>query len=65
MAENKTRQTDASVTDFLNTVEDETKRADSFALLELMQEVTGEPARMWGTSIVGFGKLSLQIRERA
>jgi hypothetical protein len=56
MSENKTQPTDASVEAFLNTVEDEGKRRDCYALLELMSEVTGEPATMWGDSIVGFGQ---------
>ncbi len=55
MSELKTQKNDASVTAFLNTIEDEKKRADSFALLKLFEEVTGEPATMWGPSIVGFG----------
>ena len=55
MAAAKTVPTDASVEDYLNSVPDEAKRQDSFALLELMEEVTGEKAVMWGDSIVGFG----------
>lgn len=55
MAELKTKETDASVEAFLNGVPDEKKRQDSFTILELMKEVTGEEAKMWGTSIVGFG----------
>ncbi len=55
MAELKTQRTGASVEEFLNSVEHEGKRADSFALLELMREVTGEEPAMWGPSIVGFG----------
>ena len=55
MAELKTQKTDASVEDFLNSVPDEKKRQDSFAILELMRDVTGEEPAMWGTSIVGFG----------
>jgi hypothetical protein len=55
MAELKTKQTDESVTEFLNSVPDEKKRQDSFAILELMTEVTGAEPRMWGDSIVGFG----------
>ena len=51
----KTVKTDASVEDYLNTVENERKRGDSFAILELMKEVTGEEPVMWGPSIVGFG----------
>lgn len=55
MAELKTQPTDNSVTDFLDNVEDEQKRADAYAIMELMREVTGETPQMWGDSIVGFG----------
>lgn len=55
MAKLKTQKTDASVEDFLNNVSHEKRREDSFAMLELMREVTGEEPAMWGTSIVGFG----------
>lgn len=55
MAELKTQKNEASVEAFLNSVSDEKKREDSFAILELMQEVTGEAPAMWGDSIVGFG----------
>jgi len=56
MAELKTKKTTASVKDFLNSVPDERKRKDSFAIVKLMQEVTGIKPAMWGPSIVGFGK---------
>jgi hypothetical protein len=55
MAENKTVPTDQSVEGFLNGIADEQKRQDSFALVELMREVTGMDPQMWGSSIVGFG----------
>jgi hypothetical protein len=55
MAEPKTKKTDASVEEFLNGVENEKQRADSFAILGVMREVTGEEPAMWGPSIVGFG----------
>ena len=55
MAELKTKPTDVSVEDFLNNLEDETKRDDSYALLQIMKEVTGEEPKMWGPSIIGFG----------
>jgi hypothetical protein len=54
MSEPKTKPNNASVSDFLNSVEGETKRQDSLKLLELFTRVTGQPARMWGTSIIGF-----------
>jgi len=55
MAQNKTIPTNASVTEFLESVEDQQKRDDCYALLDLMQEITGEAPVMWGPSIVGFG----------
>lgn len=55
MADNKTRQTTARVDEFLDSVEDETRREDARTLLDLMREVTSEEAAMWGPSIVGFG----------
>ena len=56
MAELKTKQTEADVHEFINSfAETEQKRADSFELLKLMQEVTGYEAKMWGASIIGFG----------
>jgi hypothetical protein len=56
MAELKTKLNDASVHDFINAVDDETKRKDSFALLAIFEKITGEKAMMWGPSIIGFGK---------
>jgi hypothetical protein len=55
MAQNKTVPTDQSVDDFLNAVPDERKRKDSFAILELMKQVTDLEPQMWGDKIVGFG----------
>ena len=54
-AELKTKLNDASVTDFLNGVADEQKRKDSFEIVKIMQQVTKEEPKMWGSSIVGFG----------
>ena len=55
MAKNKTTQTETSVTDFINAVEDDTKRNDSFELITIMQKQTGFDAKMWGPGIIGFG----------
>ena len=55
MSELKTRKNDASVLDFLKAVQHEKRRRDSLRMLEIMKEVTGEEAVMWGPSIVGFG----------
>ena len=56
MAEMKTQKNDQSVTAFLDAVPDEGKRADAFAVLNLMQKVTAKKPKMWGDSIVGFGE---------
>lgn len=53
--ENKTQPSKLSVESFLDSVEDERKRADSYTLLKLIGEITGDAPVMWGTSIVGFG----------
>ena len=55
MAEIKTKPTDVSVDAFLDGVERPTRRADGKAVRAMMERVTGEPAVMWGPSIVGFG----------
>jgi nucleoid DNA-binding protein len=55
MAELKTKPNDQDVEAFLNSVENEKKRQASYTLKELMEEVTGAEAKMWGDSIVGFG----------
>ena len=55
VAESKTQKNNASVDDFLNSVPHERKRQDSFAIVRLMSEATGEEPMMWGTNIVGFG----------
>ena len=55
MAEVKTKPNDQDVEAFLNSVENEKKRQASYTIKELMEEVTGEEAKMWGDSIVGFG----------
>lgn len=56
MAENKTQPTAVPVEEFLAAVEHPVRRADGFALLELMRRVTGQEPVMWGPSIVGFGQ---------
>jgi hypothetical protein len=55
MTDLKTKPTDKSITDFLQKVENPKRKEDSFKILKLMQEVTGEEPVMWGDSIVGLG----------
>ena len=56
MAAPKTRKNRADVERFLAGVKDEQRRADCLAVLELMKELSGEPAVMWGKSIIGLGR---------
>ena len=56
MAENKTRPTGASVEAFLDAVADPQRREDGRKLRAMMERISGEPATMWGPSIVGFGR---------
>ncbi len=55
MAENKTQITKSSVDAFLKGLKDKARAADSRVVLKLMQQVSGEPPKMWGPSIIGFG----------
>ena len=55
MAENKTKATDNSVDEYIDAIEDETRRQDCATLVRLMSKATKQPAVMWGSSIVGFG----------
>ena len=55
MSEPKTKPHDGDVNEFLDAVENPRRREDARRVLELMREVTGEPPKMWGSSIVGFG----------
>jgi hypothetical protein len=55
MAEMKTKPTQASVKEFLNQITDKERRDDCFAVVKIMEEITGDKPKMWGPSIVGFG----------
>lgn len=52
---NKTQPTGASVDAFLETLTNEQQRQDSLELINMMSEISGEPPKMWGPSIIGFG----------
>jgi len=56
-AEIKTKETDASVDEFLNGVGDEQQRTDAYKILKMMKTATGDEPKMWGASIVGFGNM--------
>jgi|SRR6188768_4043430 len=51
----KTKATKSSVEKFLDAIEDEQKRDDAYAILDMMQKATKDEPKMWGPSIIGFG----------
>ncbi len=55
MAANKTTETTKSVTGFINTLKDETQQKDSFEIIGMMNKLIGFEAKLWGSSIIGFG----------
>jgi hypothetical protein len=60
MAELKTKSTDASVSDFLGLIPNEQVRNDCQTIVQIMQDATNAPAKMWGGSIIGFGTYHYQ-----
>lgn len=55
MAEDKTQPTKASVAQFLNRIENDSKRRDAKAIDQMFREITGVKPTMWGPSIIGYG----------
>lgn len=55
MADLKTKKNNSNIEDFLSSVDNEKRKADSFKILELMKKITNSDPRMWGASIIGFG----------
>ncbi len=60
MAENKTKPTDADPQSFIAAVEHPTRRADAERLLTLFGEITGLEPKMWGPSLIGYGRYRYQ-----
>ena len=60
MAKLKTKLNDEDPRAFLEALEDENKRKDALALLEMMQEISGCAPKMWGSAIIGFGSYHYQ-----
>jgi hypothetical protein len=56
MAELKTKETAESVSAFIDQIADQSRREDCLAVIDIMRKVTKEEPKMWGTSIVGFGR---------
>ena len=57
LAEIKTKQTSSSVAGFIDSIADEQKRKDSQVILKLMEKAMKEKPKMWGSSMIGFGKV--------
>ncbi|TAA71968.1 DUF1801 domain-containing protein [Planococcus salinarum] len=55
MYEQKTKETDADVIEFIENVDNPKKREDAYRLLEIFETASGYQAKMWGASIIGFG----------
>jgi len=55
VAQDRTKRTEASVQSYLAAITDRARRQDCVALAKLMSQATEYPAKMWGSSIVGFG----------
>ena len=58
MAETKTKPTEISVDAYIDAVENPVRREDAKAMRAMMERISGEPATMWGPSIIGFGQYS-------
>ena len=59
-AEPKTRETDASVDDFIDKLTDPVQREDTREISAMMERISGEKAKMWGPAIIGFGSKMLK-----
>lgn len=53
-SDNKTKQTEESAMAFIHSLDDQKVIDDSLKLVEIMSTASGHPAKMWGTSIIGF-----------
>lgn len=58
MTENKTKATDASISDYIASRAQAQQGDDCLALMALLEQLTGQSAKMWGPSIVGYGSYS-------
>jgi hypothetical protein len=55
MSENKTKKTNESIEKYINSIKDENVKKDCYTIIKLMQAITKEEPKMWGSSIIGFG----------
>lgn len=61
-AKNKTSENEQNPVEFLHQVDNTKRREDAFKMMEIMEEVVGEPPKMWGPSIVGFGRYKYKYK---
>jgi hypothetical protein len=59
-AELKTKRSEASVESFLKTLSDSQQQTDSRTIVGMMQKISGDPPKMWGPAIIGFGNMTLK-----
>ncbi|NUN70919.1 MAG: DUF1801 domain-containing protein [Bacteroidetes bacterium] len=57
LAQIKTKETSADVKEFISSLKDEQQRKDSLIVLKMMQKASGEKPKLWGSALIGFGKL--------
>ena len=57
MYQQKTKETDQSVLEFIEKIEHPRRKEEAYQLLDLFSEASGHPAKMWGPSIIGFGSI--------
>ena len=62
MPEPKTQKNEASVEDFIDSVDNDRRRRDAHTVNEMMTRLSGEQPAMWGASIVGFGEYTYKPR---
>jgi hypothetical protein len=60
LADVKTKENNSSVQDFISSIPEEQKRKDSLILLKLMLQISKEDPKMWGGSLIGFGKVIIK-----
>lgn len=56
----KTTQNNASVSDFIDSLKNEEQKKDSKEIDEMMQQLSGEKPKMWGTSLIGYGNVQMK-----
>src|SRR5688572_29983784 len=62
MAKTKTTENDKNVSDFLKEIPDPERQNDAFAILDIMETVSGFRAKMWGPAIIGFGSFHYKYK---